>query len=488
MSRRLVPLAAAISLLLAPQAHALGLGAIEVRSALDEPLLAEIQLVSVRPGELDELRVALASGADFQRAGVTRVGLLSQLDFELTFRESTPYIRVTTPRPIREPFLNFLVEANWSSGRMLREYTVLLDPPTFIAGDAPPMDTPATSAPQLVQRESAPARAPRASAAAPVERPVRAATGALEYGPTKSRDTLWKIAEELRPDDSVSVYQMMIALQRENPEAFDDANVNRLRAGYTLRIADMETIAAVSHREAVAEFREQTATWREATRQAAEPQPSSGVLRLVAPDTDEEARRAGGATSAEAHSADAEAELVALRRELSLARETAEAERRRNEELSARLEELADQVETVHRLLSLEDQDMARLQAQLAAQLNAQAGQPAEPAQADETSPGEQSAPAEQAAQSEQTAPVATPAERPASARAPEPVPPPAWYEIVEINPLYAAGGAGLLLLGGAMWAMRRRRRGAQESILAPAAAGAPWRTPAVRPPKRPPS
>lgn len=134
---RKLRLAAAVSLVLAsPGAFALGLGGIEMRSALNQPMNAEIKLTSVKPGELDGMIVKLASADAFSRAGIERSQSLQDLRFSVDASGGAPVIRITSSTPVVEPFLNFLLEVDWPQGRMVREYTVLLDPPVFLSQNA----------------------------------------------------------------------------------------------------------------------------------------------------------------------------------------------------------------------------------------------------------------------------------------------------------------------------------------------------------------
>ncbi|MGB5738021.1 MAG: hypothetical protein WBM54_01625, partial [Woeseia sp.] len=138
MSRRIHRLGLLLVCLIASKAWALGLGDIRLDSALNEPLRAEIALLSATPEELENLRISLASNETFERYGIDRPLFLSNLQFVV----QGGVVRVTSPEPITEPFVTFLVEAVWSRGRLLREYTVLLDPPTF----APPPSAPTAEA------------------------------------------------------------------------------------------------------------------------------------------------------------------------------------------------------------------------------------------------------------------------------------------------------------------------------------------------------
>ena len=144
--------AAAVSLVLASGGvRALGLGDIEMRSALNQPMNAEIRLTSVQPGEADGMIVKLASPDAFQRAGIERTTALTDLRFSVDQSSGTPVIKISSSRPVVEPFLNFLLEVDWPAGRMVREYTVLLDPPVFMTPSASDRNT-ASEQPAILQR------------------------------------------------------------------------------------------------------------------------------------------------------------------------------------------------------------------------------------------------------------------------------------------------------------------------------------------------
>ncbi len=158
--------AAAVSLALASGGvKALGLGDIEMRSALNQPMNAEIRLTSVSPGEADGMIVKLASAEAFSRAGIERTAALQNLQFSVDAASANPVIRITSRAPIVEPFLNFLLEVDWPSGRMVREYTVLLDPPVFLTPNASARST-ASDQPAFVSSE------PTLIAPTPIDRTV----------------------------------------------------------------------------------------------------------------------------------------------------------------------------------------------------------------------------------------------------------------------------------------------------------------------------
>lgn len=265
--------------------HALGLGEIEVQSQLNQPLRATIALPSATTAELETLVVKVAPNSAFDRAGIELAGYVSSLQFEVV-REGTPSVRVTSTELAREPFLSFLIEARWAGGRILREYTVLLDPPNLAAAsspaEAPAQPAPAPAAPaakpaapvakpaapvinqpaEPVFYEEDPAAVPpatrrysteRESAKSPVTPAVPAASAtvpASTYGPVKRQETLWSIAFKLRPDpQSVTMDQMLIALFESNQEAFG-GDINGLRTGTMLTVPPLLDIVAVDPVEA----------------------------------------------------------------------------------------------------------------------------------------------------------------------------------------------------------------------------------------------
>lgn len=355
-------------------AQALGLGEIELQSWLNEPLDAEISLrqsAGVDPGDVF---VNVAPESAYQRVGLERNQFLSKLKFEVvTGSDGNLAINVSSREPVREPYLNFLLELTWPNGRLMREYAVLVDPPVYAeesgvreqvsapvssAASAPARQT-TTRSPESVRREAAVQRAP--------------ARGYQpdSFGPTGPSDTLWSIAQRMRPDSSVSMQQMMLAIQDLNPDAFIDGNINKLKRGQVLRAPTLDQIQRRTKAEAnrvVARQNEEFQSPRpvDATRaaqgetapaQTAENAGTDELKLLVAeeetsPRTDDEGGSAGGdgeqAGGADAGNAVAMEELDATRRE--------------NEELSSRLQDMQEQVQTLQRLLELKNSQLAELQ------------------------------------------------------------------------------------------------------------------------------
>lgn len=269
---------------------ALGLGDIQLRSALNEPLNAEIELLSATPDELTSLRAALASRETFTRYGLERPQFLSVLEFKVgRSSDGRNVLFVRSRESITEPFLTFLIEVNWSRGRLLREYTILMDPPVYLPEPETTTSAP-VSAPQAGPSEDARSgvveRAPEPRAPAPPaptvsrpEAPISADGGAYTV---RDNDTLWQIASGLRPGARSDINRMMIALFQANPEAFR-GNINRLKSGAILRIPSEGEFETVASSDAAAEVRRQYAEWQEGRGVVAAGGDAAARLRLVTP-------------------------------------------------------------------------------------------------------------------------------------------------------------------------------------------------------------
>ena len=281
------PLWCALSLALglaviSPQADAAGLGRLNVTSGLGQPLRAELEVTSVGRDELPTLQVRMAPLAAFRAANLDFNPALTNLRFALDKRPDGNYVvRISSAQPVNEPYLDLMVELTWSTGRVIREYTVLLDPPSLRA-DAPvvppvaaastptapsalppvtrPSTTPsAPSAPAPSTSASTPPAAPAASTKpAPTAAAVRPSSPSEGSYLVKSGDTLGAIAGRNKPA-SVSLDQMLIALLRANPDAFVAKNVNRLKAGATLTFPSESEVAAIGQPDARREVVAQSA-------------------------------------------------------------------------------------------------------------------------------------------------------------------------------------------------------------------------------------
>ncbi|MEK1942342.1 MAG: FimV/HubP family polar landmark protein [Pseudomonas sp.] len=441
--RKLVLAIAAASALTSGMAHALGLGEVTLKSALNQPLDAEIELVEVRDLSSTEVVPNLASPEEFNKAGIDRQFFLTDLKFTPVLKPNgKSVIRVTSSKPIREPYLNFLVEVLWPSGRVLREYTVLLDPPLYspqaAAAAAPkaPVAAPAAkpaikptvpAAPAArpaapVAAEPAPAARPAAPAPAPSPAPAGKVAG--DTYKTTSSDTLWEVAQRTR--SSGSVQQAMLAIQDLNPDAFLDGNINRLKSGQVLRLPDDQQIKARSQSDAIAQVAQQTSAWREGRGLAASgARQLDATKRATAGDapakTDEKdsLKLLSGDAGKAAKGSDkgASGDTKALNDKLAVTKESLDSTRRENDELKGRMTDLQSQLDKLNRLIQLKDSQMAKLQADIAAKGNQPAANAAAaaaaPAAAASTTPAIE--PAKPAAAAEATPPVAATGDKPAA-------------------------------------------------------------------------
>src|ERR1019366_1591286 len=269
------------ALLLMPWvAHAAGLGKLTILSALGRPLLAEVDLLSVQKDELATLTARLASPEAFTRANVQYSPALVGVRLSIERRaDGRPYIKIVSTRPVNEPFIDLLVELNWAQGRLVREYTALIDPPGYTPGApivqaVPPVAVgPAvTPEPQSIAPTAPRVAAPgKPAAKAPVvTRPAAAPAKAesKEYGPVKRGDTLFSIAASVKPE-GVTLEQMLVSLYHANPDAFG-GNMNHLKSGTILRVPEKEHVIETGQSEAVKEVRVEAANWNAYRRTLAE--------------------------------------------------------------------------------------------------------------------------------------------------------------------------------------------------------------------------
>jgi pilus assembly protein FimV len=383
MFRKSAVAAALLLVTVASNTYALGLGEIDMQSALNQPLQANIGLTSTGGTDLSQVKVSIASAEAHQRAGLSRSKLLGNLNFNVERdTRGQAIIRVTSKESIREPFLEFMLELTWPNGRLMRQYTVLVDPPlTMPATPATPVAA-QSSMLRATPVVEAPARRARTSSATSTTRaPVSTGTGqtASSYGPVKRNETLWTIARQLRPDNGVSMEQMMLALQRANPGAFLNNNINNLKAGATLAIPSREEITSISAQDARSEASRQYQAWKSGETGAPDiaaeesaPEPATAVpgesvtevttesrLQLTAPG--DEAIQ-GMAAAGDPQAGDTDTGSSNIEQQLALATEAAEANRAQSAELQSRVTELEEQLATMKRLLELKSDQLASLQ------------------------------------------------------------------------------------------------------------------------------
>jgi len=357
--------------------YALGLGDVVVNSALNQPLDGKIELLSPSPDDLDSLKIGLADSNAFAKAGIDRPFSLSKLKFNLrrSVDDGDDYISISTQAPIQEPFLNFLIEATWANGRILREYTILLDPPSY--------DFRTRMEKSVNTEEVAVSTIQDSTTEYTSERPKTPSqiTNYIggNYGPTVRADTLSEIAYKTRPDKSISLDQMMMAIYRANPEAFINQNINGLKGGYVLDIPDEAAIYELTAAEARRKVRSQHAAWGDVIfEEGAVSNEQTQLVNEIDVDkqknevtneieqADPELRLVVADDGAQATQETGESEPTKSN-DLLVAEETIETLTQENIELKARLKELETLVAQLQPLLNLKDDELAAYQTQLAA-------------------------------------------------------------------------------------------------------------------------
>lgn len=249
VKRQIVWGVASLATLYIGVANALGLGELKLDSALNQPLNATIFLQGGDDIDPSDIRVSLADAAAFRNAGLERPHFLTELRFTPTMENNQLVVRVQSPGPVREPYLNFLVELRRPNGRLLREYTLLLDPPMYQPPSAPQPRTFPAPASNAVQQGRSVDTAPRSSAPSDPAAPPAAlpdlspAAGAQQYR-TASGDSLWSIASRARPGESVSIEETMLAIRALNPDAFINGDPSRLRVGQLLTLPTAQQLGA----------------------------------------------------------------------------------------------------------------------------------------------------------------------------------------------------------------------------------------------------
>ncbi|MFA5171604.1 MAG: FimV/HubP family polar landmark protein [Sulfuriferula sp.] len=502
-------LSAAMLLLAQAPAYSAGLGKLSINSALGQPLNAEIEVLATDPTELATLQARMASPEAYRNANVDMTGVLSSLKFVLEKRPGgRSVLKVSSNKPINDPFVDMLIELNWGGGQMVREYTLLLDPPGM--GSANTNNnitvTPATTstptsatssiapvaekssvnnvsneraatkvAPEkalvpktVVKPKTVPPVASKLVEVAPAKTESAAPSNDLAVMPAtitaKRGSTLSSLAKEVKPE-GVKLEQMLVGLYRQNPSAFD-GNMNQMKAGKILKVPSKEEVAAISQADAVREIKLQANDWHSyrqklagevAAAPAAETKSTPNVGKIT-PKVEDKAAPAksgqdvlklskGEAPATNTQAANAAKPAKPTTAELKqAAQDEAVAKQKALKEANDRAAALEKNIKDMQRLVELKNQSMANMQKEAAKP----AAIPVPPAVKPEAKPEVKP----EAAPAVVKKPVVKPV-----VPAPVPVAEQAWYE--DINPLYAAGGAvGALLLAllGFMAKSRSRR------------------------------
>lgn len=499
-----------VALALSASASALGLGGINVVSALGQPLKADIELVSVGKAEKASLVARLASADAYKGAGL-EYPYGNKFKFQVEHRADGSYLTVSSAQPVNDPFVSLLVELSWSSGKLLREYTFLLDPPDYVAEQPAPAEVVAVApvapaAPAAVEAvepaaasEATPAAAEQgdvgqpspqqeaeelkkqpetmraeapsdekilAKQSAPIRKPAEKAVPAGEIV-VKRGDTLNQIAAENKPVD-VSLERMLVALYRANATQFDGKNMNRIKTGKILRLPAEEELMGVSQSEAAKEVRAQAADWNAYRQKLASAAPvssqgqdaqqvSSGKISSSvtdkAPVAKESAKEVLKLSKGEAPGDQAAAgggKAQTAQDKKNAAQEEAIAKAKAMEEEKTRLAMLEQNLKDMQRLAELKSQAAALAQSASAT------GAASEVAAASDVAAASAVEAASEVAAA--SAPVAQPQPKAVAPKVVEPEP--TLVDEILGNPIYLAGGAAVLAaLGGLGYMVQRRRK-----------------------------
>lgn len=477
MFRKLAATVAVSTALMTSQAWSLGLGEIKTESGLNQPLDAEIVLLSSKELQESDLRAKIASFEAYERYGVTREPFHSLLRFEIyTKADGSKAVRVSSDSQIKEPYVNIIIELDWPQGKLMREYTLLLDPPVFNR------TTPVISQ-QPAQTQVTPAQRPlsvtKEIKRTPISEPVQEQ---VDTSPTETQvpkdsgvvketavtqrrsapvfdgnnwsvgrgQTLWSIAKQVRPNNA-TVQQTLIALYRSNPDAFINDDVNRLKAGAKLKIPEQTYIDSITHAEALSAYRASLAgsqapldvrkTVTE-TKSSSESSTQGGRLSIASVE-DSSLNQAGGSET-DSNSVDE------LQSEVNTLREAVETLKLQNEQLKEELQAKDDVPDTG---LQVEDDSLAVLSG------SAEAADDALPIEPPESQVAEERDSVKTASEQSETT-----AEQTAAATKPEPSPatsskPAESFYQVEGFWYWAGGGllALLVIAGGAVYWRNRK-------------------------------
>ena len=475
-----------------------GLGKLNVMSGLGEPLKADIELISVTPEELSSISAAIASDEAYSIQGIEKPASHNSIKVNVTKNSAgKPILKLQSDQPISEPFLDMLIQVDWSSGRLLREYTVLLDPPGYTGETDPTVQTTQTAQVPLVKSfskskkeqlagdamtndntisdvmpsDNASKPSKRSKKIKPLQDTETAALG--EDYMTQRGDTLAKIAQDMKPE-GVSLEQMLVGLYQTNPNAFQGDNVNRLKVGQILRHPSQDTLNSISRAEAAGEIKIQTANWNAYRNKLA------GIVADDAPSESEASTQSAGGkiTNAQDKSETATAgpkdvvklsagdtaikvspgDMKSLQAKITVLQEEATAREKSVKDAQDRTADLEKQIADMQKLLAIKNGAMADIEKQAASEASkpaevtaalVEAAKPAEEAKPAEPEKAETVAPAES-----KPKPAIAPVE---VASAEEPGFFASIMDVLSLNLLVPIGGL-LVLLGGSWLYLRKKR------------------------------
>jgi pilus assembly protein FimV len=457
---------AALFGLLSSNAMALSLGRVVVQSALGEPLRAEIEILDINAEESSSLKAAVASPDAFRAAGLDYNPAMSNVKLSLERRANgQAYLRLSSDRAINDPFVDMILEASWASGRIVRDYTMLFDPPNLrsvtpapatAAQVAPAATSTGVLAPSANGAKLAAARpattARSGPTAAPVAAPKKPADARQQRVTVKAGDTASKIAAAIKPA-SVSLDQMLLAMLRGNPDAFMGGNINRIKAGAIVNVPGEQEALATSAAEASQTIVAQSKDFNDYRRKLA----GTAPVAQVAPAD----RKAAGSVQAKVEekkpTAAAPDKLTLSKGALQAkAAEENLAKERAAKEAAARSAELSKNLSDLNKVAAAAGTTAPASAAKAAPAI----ALPAAPAVAPPAPAASAAVAAKPASAPTVAAAASAPAKRPVAVPA-TPQPEPGFVDELMDNPLLPIGGGALVaLLGGfAFWRMRQRKK-----------------------------
>lgn len=331
---------------------AVGLGQLRADSSINQPLSVRIQLTDLGSTPLDEINVAVADADNFERLGVDVVDNFPEIQIILGVDEAGPYARLESASVIRTPYLEVVLDTRWPSGRVLTQHTILLDPPVFL--DSEEADV-ADSAP--------PGSAPRSDV---VEEAVDASITSPRTVTTDRSSTLYSIAMASRPNQSVTVQQTMLAIQRLNPTSFGDGNINRLYAGEILRLPTEQQILQLSAAEALEAVLLQNQEAQVNSVEQRQISEAAGIAATAA--TGDQLSVVVTETAAlEKENSVLGARIEELENRLAISQEELAKAARERVDFIARLEAIESQITAAQEIIKLQDAQLAELTQSLAA-------------------------------------------------------------------------------------------------------------------------
>ena len=375
--RKLAMALLSIGVILPGLTHALALRDVKTKSALGEPFRAELELSDLGDLSDEDIKVSLAQPEDFERLGIEQTFLLAELRFEVVVnREGRSFIKISSPKRVTEPFLDFIIRVTWPNNARLHQVTALLDPPASkLTRKAEPIQAPVVvKAEPVIQ----PVVKTVEQAIPVVSEPVAMTVTEKSYTVRKF-DTLWKIARKVRPNNTVPVAQMMKALHKANPEAFIANNINLLKDGEVLRVpnlSDVQSAAQVAQQQANTPAVVQAQTTKALARQqidatkkekviANTPTVAKPQMKLLAP-TGQKTAQSTGLTEKIAKKEQTDAPTVVTSKKVAVEKAVKKTESY-NQKLTHELSSLEQQLKLNDKKIAMQNAKLAQLEAQLKA-------------------------------------------------------------------------------------------------------------------------